>query len=113
MADELCDADTFAAAYGAVASRLDTLAAIASAVLRRKGFGYGATAALTREHFPTRVYGDRVVESGTYDALIVRLGKGEGDNWWCVLYPQMCYTSALAESGAVYKSLIAEILQRK
>ena len=113
LKDELRCADSFAAAYRAVKSRTDTIAAIASGVLRRKGFGYGATAALTREHFPARVYGDRVVESGVYDALMVRLGTGEGDNWWCVLYPQLCYTAALAESGAVYKSLIREILAKR
>ncbi len=109
LSGELQDVRDYDTAYATVKARTSALAAIASGVLRSKGFGYGATARLTREYFPARVYDGRVVESGEYDALIVRLGTGGGDNWWCVLYPQLCYTVTSEQEG-VYKSLIAEIL---
>ena len=44
------------------------------------------------EYFPLRVYNSSVtLQSGVYDALIVELGSAEGDNWWCVIYPPLCF----------------------
>ncbi|MGY4688405.1 stage II sporulation protein R [Salibacterium sp. K-3] len=41
--------------------------------------------------FPTRIYGPLVYPAGSYEALVVTIGKGEGDNWWCVLFPPLCF----------------------
>lgn len=109
LADELKEARTYDEAYAVVQARCDVLRHISDAALRRNGFGYSATVALSYEYFPARIYGDTVVESGYYDALIVRLGTGGGDNWWCVLYPQLCYTASDTDE-IVYKSLIAEAI---
>lgn len=113
LSDTLSSARTFDQAYDAVKARLCDIAALSSGVLRRKGFGYGASARLAREHFPEKNYNGKTVPAGEYDALIVNLGCGGGDNWWCVLYPQLCYTPAMANDGAVYKSLIAELWNKR
>ena len=49
------------------------------------------------------------LEAGVYDALILELGSGKGDNWWCVVYPPLCFTGA---NNVVYKSKIAEIIKK-
>lgn len=90
--------------------RIHDISAVATEVLIGKGFDYSATAELTVENFPTRVYEGYTLPSGEYDALIIRLGKGEGDNWWCVVYPPLCFT-AEAEKNVVYKSKIMEIIE--
>lgn len=108
LSSELSSAGSYDEAYSIVKARVSQLALIASEVLRRRGFGYSATATLSNEYFPARVYDGTVVESGYYDALIVRLGCGGGDNWWCVLYPQLCYTPT-ASDEVIYKSLFAEL----
>lgn len=92
-----------------LATHLDEIAATASAVLQQHGFFYGATAELTVENFPTRVYSEYTLPAGAYTALIVRLGRGEGDNWWCVVYPPLCFTSS--NTNIVYRSKIAEIIK--
>ncbi len=46
--------------------------------------GYGKTS------FPTKVYGGKVYQAGEYEALLVKLGNGSGENWWCVLFPPLC-----------------------
>lgn len=83
---------------------------VASEVLRKNGFPYGATARLEREEFPTRVYREYTLPAGEYTALIVRLGSGKGDNWWCVVYPPLCF--AATDSNVIYKSKIKEIIDR-
>lgn len=93
-----------------VREKLDEIAEVADKTLRRKGFSYGATAELTVENFPTRVYGEYVLPAGEYAALILRLGSGEGDNWWCVVYPPLCF-AAPSGQNVVYKSKIWEIIK--
>ena len=55
--------------------------------------------------FPERVYGGTRVPAGDYRALRVVIGAGQGHNWWCVLYPSLCYPEAWVEGdGALYSS---------
>ncbi len=101
---------TKTAAIQGVESKLKEIAQIATSTLLEQGFSYEATAVLERESFPTRVYGEYTLPKGEYTALIVRLGRGEGDNWWCVVYPPLCF--AAAGNNVIYKSKIAEIIQK-
>ena len=82
----------------------------AERVLKANGFSYGARVELKKEKFPTRVYGEYTLPAGEYAALIVRLGRGNGDNWWCVVYPPLCFAGE-AGQNIIYKSRIQEIIQ--
>lgn len=84
--------------------------AVAVRVLRENGFDYGARAEIREEEFPTRVYDGATLEAGVYDALIMELGTGAGDNWWCVVYPPLCFGGG--NCSVVYKSKIAEIVKK-
>ena len=79
-------------------------------VLKANGFSYTSRASVRAEEFPTRVYGDLTLEKGVYDALIIELGSGTGDNWWCVVYPPLCFTSASAD--VEYRSAIYDIIHK-
>lgn len=110
--DKLTDAGTFDVAYKRLEKLLPSLKKEADGVLEKNGFGYGARVKLNNEFFPTRTYEGVVVESGYYDALIVELGEGTGDNWWCVVYPPLCYVAAEGEGKVEYRSLIAELWRK-
>ena len=62
------------------------------------------------EEFPTRIYGEYTLPAGEYTALIIELGEGAGDNWWCVIYPPLCFSSP-SGGKIVYKSKIIEIIE--
>ena len=70
------------------------LEAAADRHLKQKGLDYQTTLQLTNCYFPTRVYDDLVIPCGYYDAARIILGKGNGHNWWCVLYPRFCFVDA-------------------
>ena len=106
----VADCATKAEAMAAVRGKLDDAARVADGVLKENGFYYGARASLREEEFPTRVYDEVTLSAGVYDALILELGSGEGDNWWCVVYPPLCFTSG--NGNVVYKSKIAEIIRK-
>lgn len=58
--------------------------------LAERGFGYGAKAELVDMYFTTREYDRLILPAGEYAALRITLGSGEGHNWWCVIFPQLC-----------------------
>lgn len=76
--------------------------------LQTKGFNYGAKTSIRDEKFPTRCYEDLTLEAGVYDAVIIELGEGAGDNWWCVVYPPLCFSTT---SNVTYRSKINEIIE--
>ena len=90
-----------------LSDNLNGIARVAEEVLKLNGFDYGASAVVKREEFPTRVYGELQLEKGFYDALIINLGSGEGDNWWCVVYPPLCF---VGEGNYVYRSKIKDVI---
>lgn len=63
--------------------------------VKSRGFDDPVSMEFTREYFPTKAYGDLVFPCGVYDAVRITIGRGTGPNWWCVLYPPLCYTDAL------------------
>lgn len=74
----------------------------ADGFLRENGFSYGAKAELVDMWFTTREYDRLILPAGNYKALRVTLGNGEGHNWWCVIFPQLCLpaVSEKSDSGA-------------
>ena len=64
-------------------------------VLKKAGVNYRAKAVLADVYFPEKYYGNICFPKGWYRALEIRLGKATGHNWWCVLYPSMCFTEAV------------------
>lgn len=80
--------------------------------LQAKDCGYGAKAYLTREEFPARTYDGFTLAAGEYDALIIDLGGGEGENWWCVAFPPLCFVPQDGDENVEYKSKILEIINK-
>lgn len=78
-------------AIDVISGQLNDLSRTASQVLREQGFSYSAAAELTRSYFPIKTYGDLRLPAGEYDALKIRLGSASGKNWWCLVFPQLCF----------------------
>jgi stage II sporulation protein R len=67
---------------------------LASAEIIKQGKNYSVKTMLGSFPFPTKAYGDITLPAGNYQALRVVIGKGEGANWWCVLFPPLCFVDA-------------------
>lgn len=76
-----------------VKERSAELEEIAMRFIKDKGFSYSAKITTGQFYFPSKTYGDLVFPCGTYDAVRIIIGEGNGKNWWCVLYPQLCFVS--------------------
>lgn len=72
--------------------------------LSSRGFNYGFKAELSVVPFPTKIYGNKVYPAGNYEALRITLGRGEGQNWWCVLFPPLCFVDAVSGEASAASS---------
>lgn len=72
-------------------SKLDGITAVAKETISSHGGNYDVKTTLGNYPFPTKAYGDITLPAGDYQALRVVIGRGEGANWWCVLFPPLCF----------------------
>ena len=72
---------------------MDQIRAVAEQTLEQDGEAEQVRVQLANVEFPDKVYGDYTFPAGTYRALQIIIGDGEGHNWWCVLYPNLCFSS--------------------
>lgn len=101
LADGLKTVEDDGAALRYIMQKLPDIRQAARAVVDEAGYDYTISAYIVREEFPIREYGDLVLPAGTYRALRVDIGAAKGENFWCMLYPMMCYTM---DAGAVVDS---------
>ena len=85
---------------------------VAQNTVLENGFSYPVTVELGNFNFPTKSYGDISLPAGFYDALRIKIGNSEGKNWWCVMFPPLCFVDV--SSGIVpdsSKELLEENLE--
>ena len=87
---------------------LPELESLAADTIAQNGYDYSVTAELTDTAFPTREYDGFTLPAGTYLALRVVIGVGEGHNWWCVVFPPLC---TAASSGVAQTAMAAGLTE--
>lgn len=74
-----------------VRSHTEDLEEVSRMTLEENGSDYPVSAAVTTCYFPEKTYGDVTFPAGNYEALRIEIGDADGHNWWCVLYPNLCF----------------------
>lgn len=80
-------------------ANLDKIQAIASQTIRENGYTYSVNVEVGNFSFPSKRYGNITLPPGYYDALRIKIGEAEGQNWWCVMFPPLCFVDVT--SGVV------------
>ena len=70
---------------------IEKFSQIAEKVIKENGYNYTVNVQIGKADFPTKYYGDITLPAGTYDALKVQIGEAKGQNWWCVMFPPLCF----------------------
>lgn len=83
---------------------------IARKEIENSGYDYKIESMLSRENFPDKVYGDVVFPQGEYEAYRILIGEGKGQNWWCVMFPPLCFVDGSKE--AINSSNMIEELEK-
>lgn len=126
------DLTSIEAARNLIDSRVPEIEKIASQVLEQEGSNQTVHVDFDNVNFPTKIYGNFIYPAGQYEAILITLGNGEGANWWCVLFPPLCFldfsngdavkqaqadeeadaTAADEKEKVVVKSFIVEIIEK-
>lgn len=95
-------------AMNIASEHLEDFKAIAENVIYENNYTYPVSVEIGKYDFPTKNYGDVSIPAGIYDALRVKIGKASGKNWWCVMFPPLCFVDV---SSGIVPNESKELLQ--
>lgn len=107
MKEALKDSKSVEQTSAIIENSMAEIKSIAAKVIKNEGKSYKTDVKFGSSDFPTKLYGDIALPAGTYKSLRVIIGKGEGANWWCVLFPPLCFVDAT--HGTVPESVKNEL----
>ncbi|MDY2606371.1 MAG: stage II sporulation protein R [Lachnospiraceae bacterium] len=87
----LCNSKSINETEDLLSAHTTDIISIANSVITENGYDYPVTAEITDTYFPTKSYGSYTFPPGTYRAFQIKIGEAKGKNWWCVLYPPLCF----------------------
>jgi stage II sporulation protein R len=87
----LVEVDSLAEAKEVIAAEMANIEKIAENEIRDRGYSYQVVGEIGVYSFPTRMYGNAIFPAGEYEAVRIIIGQGQGENWWCVLFPALCF----------------------
>lgn len=74
-----------------IKDKMDQVKKLAEEVIKDNNYSYGVKTELSRENFPEKSYGKITLPQGNYEAFRIIIGTGQGKNWWCVMFPPLCF----------------------
>lgn len=97
LQERLADVDGLEECEQEVSQCLAQIEQRAGEVIAKEGYGYSVKAMIGNTDFPKKTYGNYTFPKGRYRALNVVIGDGAGENWWCVMYPNLCFAGSVYE----------------
>lgn len=91
LQDTIAGTSTVDGAEKLLASQEDNIKNSALDIISVNGYNYPVNVSLEERYFPVKSYGDLIFPAGNYKALCVEIGEAKGRNWWCVLFPSLCF----------------------
>lgn len=91
MVEKFEDSESIDESREIIKENLHNIEAISERVIKENNYDYPVEVYLGMDDFPTRKYGKMVFPQGEYETLLVTIGEGKGQNWWCVMFPPLCF----------------------
>ena len=95
MKEQLPESESVEMTKSWAKAHLNDIKKVAQKTLRQEGCEDRVCVEITNCYFPDKTYGDITFPRGNYDALRIEIGEAKGQNWWCVLYPNLCFVDAV------------------
>lgn len=95
-----------------ISNNLDNIDKKVNNLLIKEKYNLGYNLNFGYNYFPEKEFNGVVYEEGMYESLLVTLGEGKGDNWWCVLFPPLCLLEAEESDEVEYKFFIQELIEK-
>lgn len=112
MSTILQSVDTIDMSREVISDNLDEIQDKIDLVLTKESYNLPYKVNFGLNYFPVKEYKGLTYDEGYYESLVITLGSGEGDNWWCVLFPPLCLLEAEAGTDVEYTSFVKEMLDK-
>lgn len=112
MFNLLKDVDNVNSARKIINSKLDNISSLTSNFLSSKNYNLPFSINFGKNYFPEKEYKGIKYNDGFYESLLITIGSGNGDNWWCVLFPPLCLLEASDSDNVEYTTLVGELLKK-
>ncbi|CEH30722.1 hypothetical protein AM501_00970 [Aneurinibacillus migulanus] len=96
------EAESLNTARAVISNHLPELQQLVQETIKEKGYTYASRVELAQTDFPTKMYGTQVFPAGQYEAVRITIGNAEGKNWWCVLFPPLCFVDIASGDTATH-----------
>lgn len=96
-----------------IEKNLNKIKNIAEDQIKKEGKDYKVEVSLGNDNFPTKTYGDLTLPAGEYEALKVVIGQGKGKNWWCVMFPPLCFVDITHSVSSVDEEEFKEEISKQ
>lgn len=91
LAEPLKEVNSIDEARNILIEKIPHIQQIALDNIKAEGSSYGVNVSLSDTYFPAKIYGDMTFPPGVYEALRIEIGEAKGKNWWCVMFPPLCF----------------------
>lgn len=108
----LKDQENIEGARDILKGNLDKIETVVEKVFREKNYVKTFKVSYGNNYFPEKTYKGVTYEEGEYESLLITLGEGKGDNWWCVLFPPLCLIEAEESDEVEYKFFVQELIEK-
>ncbi|MGI6406780.1 MAG: stage II sporulation protein R [Syntrophaceticus sp.] len=108
LKQQLSGAENYQEAQRIITDNRTQLAAVARETVAAAGQSYEVRVELGKSDFPPKAYGNVVLPQGEYEALKIVLGEGKGANWWCVLFPPLCFVDISANASEREDNIVVQ-----
>lgn len=112
MYDLLKDADSIISARNIIKDNIGVLDAKVRQTLEENNYRISYNLNFGQNYFPKKDFKGITYDAGYYESVVVNLGKAEGDNWWCVLFPPLCLLEAEESDEVEYKFFVKELIEK-
>ncbi len=110
--DLLKDTTSIEEARKIINSKLNNISNLTELSLKKQNYNLPYSVNFGYNYFPEKIYKGITYDAGYYESLLITLGSGKGDNWWCVLFPPLCLLEAEESTEVEYTTLVGELLKK-
>ncbi|QQY79905.1 stage II sporulation protein R [Keratinibaculum paraultunense] len=113
MGDKFANSRSIEETRYIILNNIDNIKSISEDLIAKEGKDFSVDVSLGNRKFPTRKYGNIIFPAGEYETLMVSIGEGKGQNWWCVMFPPLCFVEISHGNTSNPEKVLGKVLSEE
>ncbi len=113
MGDKFANSKSIEETRYVILNNMENIKSISEDLIAKEGKDFSVDVSLGNRKFPTRKYGNITFPAGEYETLMVSIGEGKGQNWWCVMFPPLCFVDISHSNTNNSEKILGKVLSEE